>query len=99
MNIGTPTIRGEQGERLRALDVLPGDHGPVRLPHLVTDGAVVVGVHHGHLDDGVADEEAVARRDVDGVEVVFLPVQRPLHVQFPFTLNQAQSKRPAEVPT
>lgn len=67
--------------------------------HLVTDGAVVVGVHHGHLHDRVANEESVARGDVDQVEVVLLPVQWPLHIQLPFALNQPQGKRATVVPT
>lgn len=68
-------------------------------PHLVTDGAVVICVHDCHLHDCVANEESVTGGDVDQEEAVFLPVQRPLHIQLPLTLNQPQGKRSPVVPT
>lgn len=68
-------------------------------PHLFTDGAVVIGVYHWHLHCCTANKESITSSDIDFIKAVFLPVQWPLHIHFPFSLNQTQCKHTAIVPT
>lgn len=66
---------------------------------MVTDGAVVIGVYHCHLHRCLGNKESIASGDIDDVEVAFLPVQWPLYIHLPFTLNQTKRKHTTIVPT
>lgn len=79
------------------MDMLAGAYGFI--PYLITDGAVVVGVYHCNFQRCLGNKESIACSDIDDVEVAFLPVQHPLHIHLPFTLNQAKCKHPTIVPT
>lgn len=67
--------------------------------HLVTDGAVVIGVYHCHFHRCLGNKESITCSDIDDVEVAFFPVEQPLHIHLPFTLNQAQRKHTTIVAT
>ena len=66
---------------------------------LVADRAVVIGVSHRHLHGCPGDEQAVASGNVEKVQVLFLTVQRALHIHLPLALHLPQCKLPSRVPT
>lgn len=83
------------------LEELRGVYKAVFIPeaHLITYWAVVVYITNSHFHHGLCDKESIRGGDIEEVNVLFLSIQRPLHIDLPLTLHHAQGKPSSGVPS
>lgn len=67
--------------------------------HLITHWAVVIDVTNNHFHHGLCDKESIRGSDVEEVNVLFLSIQRSLHIDLPLILHHAQGKPSSGVPS
>lgn len=71
----------------------------VVLTHLLTNWIIIINISNSHFHSSLGHKEAICGSDVQIINVLLFPIQRPFNINFPLILNQSQSEFPLGIPS
>lgn len=69
----------------------------IRIPDLVADGTVVIGIHDSNLHCGASHIQTITGCNVEQIPILLLPIQQTTHVNLPLSLHEGQAENAPRV--